>query len=240
MTERVFSEDVAAAALPLVVSSIGRAVQARGRATVGLSGGSTPLPLYELLANASVPWEDVWVFLSDERYVPPDHPHRNSRAARRVLLDKVPVPEQQILEWPTELAPVAAAESFATRLQEEFGGAPVFDLNLLGLGDDAHTASLFPHTGAVFLEGLTLALQAPAYASPAGWRLTLSASALSSSREVVFLVSGEGKREALTRTFLPATTAENGAQEERVVLDAAPARAISALERRYLVTDVEF
>ncbi len=236
-TEKLVVEDVAAAALPLVEASIVSAVAERGRAVLALCGGSSPVPLFRLLAQADLPWQHVWVTFGDERFVPVEHAHSNAGAAIREFLGEVPVPREQLLTWPILEDPAESAHAYRERLEAAFGGFPTFDLNLLGLGDDGHTASLFPGTGAVLLEGPTLAVLAPAYASPGGWRLSMSASALSNSREVLFLVLGENKTAALRATFgREAREAAQSASE----LDAHPARAITARERLTLITNVPF
>lgn len=231
-------QDVTAAGLRVVVDSVRAAVAARGRAVLALSGGSTPLPLYRALADQDLPWERVWVAFGDERFVPLEHPDSNAGAALAAFLDRVPVPEEQVLTWPIlEGDPHASAEAYRGKLEGALHGFPTFDLNLLGLGDDGHTASLFPGTGAVLQPGPTLALRAPDYAWPGGWRLSLSAPALSDSRTVLFLVSGASKARALREAFASDTASEPPTSAE---LDACPARAITARERLLLVTDVAF
>ncbi len=235
--QRVVADDAAAAAQPLIEAVIARAVEERGRAIVALPGGSSPLPLFRGLVNAHLPWSQVWVTFGDERFVPLEHEHSNAGAALRELLDKVPVPREQVLTWPILGDPLESAHAYAAALEKAFGEFPTFDLNLLGLGDDGHTASLFPGTGAVLLAGPTLAVRAPDYASPGGWRLSMSARALSDSGEVIFLVTGTNKVPALRRTF-----GDDAREAPRTdaALDSHPARAIQARQRLTLVTDVEF
>lgn len=236
--QRVVADDAAAAAQPLIEAVIARAVEERGRAIVALPGGSSPLPLFRGLVNAHLPWSQVWVTFGDERFVPLEHPDSNAGAALAAFLDRVPVPEEQVLTWPIlEGDPHASAEAYRGKLEGALHGFPTFDLNLLGLGDDGHTASLFPGTGAVLQPGPTLALRAPDYARPGGWRLSLSAPALSDSRTVLFLVSGASKARALREAFASDTASEPPTSAE---LDACPARAITARERLLLVTDVAF
>lgn len=236
--EKLLAPDVTAAALPLFERAVVRAVAERGRAVVALCGGSTPLPLFRALAQADLPWDRLWVAFGDERFVPLDHQDSNAGAAMRAFLGQVPVPEQQVLTWPILEQPHASAEAYRGLLESALGDFPTFDLNLLGLGSDGHTASLFPGTGAVLLPGPTLAVRAPQGVTPGGWRLSLSASALSDSREVLFLVSGAGKTEALRRTF--GDDQADDAPLGDAQLDAQPARAITAHERLLLVTDVSF
>lgn len=235
--EKLIVDDPAAAALPLVEAAIVGAVAERGRAVVALSGGSSPLPLFRMLAGSDLPWERLWVTFGDERFVPVTHEHSNAGAAIRELLGEVPVPSEQILTWPVLDDPAESAHEYRRQLESALGTFPTFDMNLLGLGDDGHTASLFPGTGAVLLAGPTLAVRAPAYATPGGWRLSMSAAALSNSHEVIFLAPGANKVEALRTTFGPEARAAQGSAEE---LDAHPARAISARGRLTVVTDVAF
>jgi 6-phosphogluconolactonase len=217
--------DVATAAAELVAAEIERATE-RGRCTLNLSGGTTPLAMFRLLAERThLPWERVWIVWGDERYVAFDDERSNRRAAHEALLDRVPIPPEQILPWPTELAtPELAADRFTAELDRVAPGPVRFDLTLLGLGSDAHTASLFPGTGAALATGTTVVVR------PAGSdtvRLSMTAATLSSSRTVAFLVAGEAKRSALEATL---------SGEGQV--DRYPARAIRP-DRRVWITDLE-
>lgn len=221
--------DVAAAVARDAAAVIERAAGSRGRAVLCLAGGGTPLPAYRALAERrDLPWGRVWVAWGDERDVPPDRADRNERAAREALLDRVPVPEDQVLPWPyaRNADPQDVADAYALRLRRALGDPEEgawFDLTLLGLGADGHTASLFPGTGATRAEGLATAVR------PAGQptaRLTLTPRALSSSRRVWFLVAGEAKRDALEATLA-------GGDPERV-----PATAIRAREELRVFTDL--
>lgn len=222
--------DVAAAVARHAATVIEEAAGSRGRAVLCLAGGGTPLPAYRALAERrELPWGRVWVAWGDERDVPPDHADRNERAAREALLDRVPVPEDQVLPWPyaPNADPQDVADAYALRLRRALGDPgrdAWFDLTLLGLGADAHTASLFPGTGATRAEGLATAVR------PAGQpsaRLTLTPRALSSSRRVWFLVAGEAKRDALEATLA-------GGDPERV-----PAAAIGARDELRVFTDLD-
>ena len=141
-----------------IVDAANRTVAQRGAFSIVLSGGSTPRTLYQLLAtpdiSAEMPWEHVQVYWGDERHVPPDNLESNYRMAREALLDRVPVPPANIHRIPAELPnadTVAAAyeDDLRRSMNLESGEFPRFDLVLLGMGDDGHTASLFPHTGAL-------------------------------------------------------------------------------------------
>jgi len=241
--EIMLVEDITAAALPEVTHGVLEAVAQRGRAVIVLSGGRTPLPLYRRLADTDLPWDRVHVFWGDERFVGVSDANSNAGAAMKALLDLVDVPESQIHPWPILHTPAASATAYLGVLERTLGPDPVFDVTLLGLGDDGHTASLFPGTGDALRTELAFATSAPAGAAVRE-RLTLGARALSSSHLVIFLVTGEDKVPALRATFgpdvpdlpsgvpLPAETARE--------LDAHPARAVKAQERLLLITDQEF
>jgi 6-phosphogluconolactonase len=180
------------------VAACHHAVAQRGRFVVALAGGSTPLAAYRQLAERrDLPWERVLVTWGDERVVPLDHRDRNERAARSALLDRVGIPPAQVLGWGDGAPPTELARAHADRLRRALGDPPRFDLVLLGLGADAHTASLFPGTGAVRAPGITVATAAP----DGRPRLSLTPRALSNADEVLVLVKGEDKREACRRTL---------------------------------------
>jgi 6-phosphogluconolactonase len=173
------------------------AVRSRGRFTVALSGGSTPRSLYSLLATkASLPWDQIYFFFGDERHVPPDNQESNYRMARESILAKVPVPAENVFRVPAENRDAnQAAESYEQNLREFFntapGSFPRFDLVLLGMGPDGHTASLFPGTAA---------LQEKARWVVSNWvekfktdRLTLTLPVLNNAAVVMLLVSGQDK-----------------------------------------------
>lgn len=181
------------------------AVRQRGRFCVALSGGSTPRALHERLAGPEVPgppiaWDHVHLFWGDERYVPPNHPDSNYRMARETLLDRVPIPPAQVYPIPTSYAdPAEAAAAYEQTLRTAFGLPygqwPRFDLILLGLGPDAHTASLFPGTAALH-EGQRL-VAANWVEKLHAWRITLTPPVLNHAAHVLFLVSGAEKTGAL-------------------------------------------
>lgn len=180
------------------VDACHHAVATHGRFVVALAGGRTPLAAYRVLAEHSdLPWERVVVTWGDERWVARDDPERNERAARSALLDHVTVPVEHVLGWPDADTPEASARAHAEQLETVLGTPPRFDLVLLGLGADAHTASLFPGTGAVHAPGLTTVVRP----SGAGARLSLTAAALGNADEVLVIVSGADKRDALHRTL---------------------------------------
>ncbi len=190
-------------ALELVVEHIHRAIDQRGQCSIALAGGSTPKPLYELLAaQPSLPWDYLHIFWGDERYVPPDHPDSNEGMARRAWLDRIAIPPENIHPMPTTAAsPLAAAELHEQQLQDFFqcqsGLFPNFDIILLGMGDDGHTASLFPHTPVLHVSDRLVAV-GNKDGQP---RLTFTAALINQARCVIFLVSGANKQPALRQVF---------------------------------------
>jgi len=157
---------------------------------VALAGGSTPRRLYERLAACDFPWSETEVFFGDERCVPPDHPDSNYRMAHEALLSRV---QARVHRMPGETCDASAYEEDLARV---FGpGLPEFDLVLLGLGVDGHTASLFPGDPALDVtDRHVVRVQRPDHP-----RLTLTLPVLSAAKVVMFLVSGESKRESLRR-----------------------------------------
>ncbi len=183
-----------------VMAAMG-AVQRRGRFVAALAGGRTPESFYELLAGSgrSLPWEDTHIFLTDERCVPAGHPDSNFGMIEAALLGRVPVPEANIHQVPVELAPGRAATNYEREMRRFFGlkqgGFPKFDLVLLGLGRDGHTASLFPGDPAV-TEARRLAV-AVARSEPDHDRVTLTLPVINGAEVVVFMVTGGDKAAAL-------------------------------------------
>lgn len=173
------------------------------RVSLGLAGGSTPRATYERLRNTEIDWPAVDVWLSDERWVPRDDPDSNSRMARLALLDHVPALFHDI-GWSKKRLPQAAAQEYAAKLETIFTEAP--DIVLLGMGEDGHTASLFPGTDA--LENTSSGYLAN-FVPGKGWRLTATLGLLSRARHLVFLVAGAGKAGVLSRVLtgepLPST-----------------------------------
>ena len=204
----------------LVLEQMRSSLEARGQCTIALSGGSTPKPLYEFLATQDLPWARVYVFWGDERYVPPDDSQSNYRMAREAWLGKIDIPTQNVFPMPTMAQdPVADARTYDGQLQTFFGlepgDFPVFDIILLGLGDDAHTASLFPNT-----EALQVCDRSVTVGNKDGEpRITLTFPVLNLARTVAFVVAGASKQTALDRIFAP--------EEDDLTY---PARTVSPLE----------
>jgi 6-phosphogluconolactonase len=182
------------------VGTINDAVRTAGTCSIVLSGGSTPRALYSLLASefrAQVPWANVQVFWGDERYVPPEDPRSNYRMATETLLDHVPCPPANIHPMPTHFPNAdEAARDYELTLRNHFvGGWPDFDLVLLGIGDDGHTASLFP--GSLALAERTRWVVAARAPVEPHVRLTLTLPALTRAAAVYVLVAGATKAKAL-------------------------------------------
>lgn len=202
------AEALCVAALEQVVAAAARAVERDGRFTIALSGGSTPAPLFRLLAvEARMPWERTHAFWGDERCVPPDDEASNYRLAFDTMLSRAPIPESSIHRIRGELPCEEAAEDYALALTAFFGATaptaldgPTFDLALQGMGADGHTASLFSGAAALRSERWTEAVVAPEGNAPAE-RVTLTLPVLSRSRETLVLVSGAAKAAALARAL---------------------------------------
>ncbi len=207
----IVADDVATVAAEHVVD--------RQPRTLALAGGSTPRALYEHLADCNLPWADMEIFFTDERCVPPDDRNSNFRMANEALLSKVAV---NVHRMPGERCD---AGEYETEMRNVLGATPVFDLVLLGLGADGHTASLFP--GDVALEEdrrWVVAVRRPDHK-----RLTLTLAILSTARTAIFLVTGATKRDALRRLLagedIPAARVHAG--EVLIIADKAAAQGTS-------------
>ncbi|MFL6229960.1 MAG: 6-phosphogluconolactonase [Pyrinomonadaceae bacterium] len=194
-------ESLARAAASRFVELAQAATNERGRFSVALSGGSTPRRIYELLAGAEfaprVEWSKVHVFFGDERCVPPDDEESNYRMAREALLSRVGVAAENVHRMIGEGDAVANARLYEDELRTYFigGGLPRFDLIMLGLGEDGHTASLFP--GSPVLDERAAWVVANRVEKLSAYRLTLTAHVINNAAHVVFVVAGAGKAERL-------------------------------------------
>ena len=220
---------LAHAAAQTFVQAMAEAVAARGLGYVAFSGGSTPKRMAELLADHpyrdQVPWPEIEFCWGDERWVPLSSPERNAGVATRTLLDHVPVAPSRVDPFPSpdEVPdPKLAASMYGTQLKTIFGivdGVPRFDLILLGMGDDGHTASLFPGTAAIHeTEAWVVAHYVDKLKAD---RLTFTPPLLNAGRGVVFLVGGVGKAETLARVL-----------EDPVDVDALPSQVIRPVDGR--------
>jgi 6-phosphogluconolactonase len=194
--------EIAYDAAQRIVAAAERAAAAGGNFSVALSGGSTPKALYELLATDAyktrIDWPRVEIFFGDERTVSPDHKDSNYRMAREALLSKVPIPGDNVYRMAGEIDPNEAAKQYGEMLKEKFGDGGL-DMVLLGMGDDGHTASLFPHTAA--LNETKHRVVANYVEKLNTWRLTLTAPFINRAREVLVLVSGASKAERLAEVL---------------------------------------
>ncbi len=199
-------ENLAVVAEEVVAAALLDPVSARGRARVALAGGSTPLALYRRLARrADLPWSRVDLLLGDERGVPPDHPESNLRAIRESLLTG-PAAGATLHPVSTAEGPAEAARRQHDLLERLCGAPPRLDLVLLGMGEDGHTASLFPGRPALEeRERWAVATDGP---RPGSWRVTITLPVLAAARRIVVLVAGEAKRETVRRVFSGEATAE--------------------------------
>ena len=200
---RIFetAEEVARAAADYFVETAEKSISAEGRFSVALAGGSTPRRTYQLLASEEyrnrVRWSQVHIFFGDERCVPPTHPDSNYRMAEEAMISLLPIPEPNVHRMVGEGDAVANASLYEGELQAFFDGAPWprFNLVLLGMGDDGHTASLFPGTEA--LNEARAWVVANWVEKFKTYRITLTAPAINHAANIVFLVAGAGKAERL-------------------------------------------
>jgi 6-phosphogluconolactonase len=187
------SDDPAGAVAELLVGFGGR---------VAPNGGSTPRSAYEHAAGRRSDWSGVDVWLTDERCVPPDHEHSNFRMIEEALLGRIEGEPPTVHRMRGELGPDEGADAYERERRASFGeAAPVLDLVLVGLGPDVHVCSLFPGDAALGArDRLAVGVETPGMA-PLVSRITLTLEVVNAAREVVFLVTGEGKAEAVARAF---------------------------------------
>ena len=196
-----FSSDAAG----LILGQARAALGERGEFRVALSGGNTPRPIYTEFARlgCDLPWERVRFTFGDERCVPPDHDQSNYRMAREALFEPAAIPEKSILRMRGEIEPAVAAQEYEDELAllATQHGEMIYrhDLTLLGMGDDGHTASLFPGTAA--LRETVRRVVANHVAKLQSWRITMTLPLLNQSRTILFLVEAEKNREVLERVL---------------------------------------
>jgi 6-phosphogluconolactonase len=204
MKIQIFSSfpNLITAAVDLFISSARQMIQDQGYFTVALSGGSTPKPLYDYLARHrsanNLEWDKIHFFWSDERSVPPDHQDSNYRQARLTLLEHRQIPPENIHRIQGELEPSAAAEIYQEDILAFFSGAdPRFDLILLGMGTDGHTASIFPGTKVAALPDDYEWVAANHVPELKTWRITFTPRLINIARKVLILAAGKNKAAAL-------------------------------------------
>jgi len=197
-------EDLANVAAKEVIRILAQAIEERGGASLVLSGGETPRRVYQILGsnsqNGLIAWDRVQCYFGDERMVPPDHPESNFGMALRELFNHVPIPKENVHRIHGELVPddaaIQYAEDIRTSSKEE---VPRFDCVMLGIGEDGHTASLFPGTNALHeKKKTTVALFAPRIKS---WRVTLTFPVINNAGEVMFLAEGEKKASIIQKVI---------------------------------------
>lgn len=197
------AEIVANAVADLFVERAGEAIGERGQFCVALAGGTTPKAAYALLADeprsGQVDWRNVAVYFGDERCVAPDDEQSNYRMAQQMLLRHVPVPAENVFRMRGEDEPAAAARDYANVLRSTLGPAPRFDLILLGMGADAHTASLFPGEDPHRDEDALV--RAPYVEKAGAYRLTLTPAVINNARCIAIATEGPSKAAALQSVF---------------------------------------
>ncbi len=181
---------ISQAAVSRILLAADEAIAKYGSFLVVLAGGSTPKSVYQLLSQQQADWTKWHVYHNDDRCLPVDHAERNSKMARDVWLNHVAIPQSQIHDIPTELGNIAGAKTYAKTL----AGMRAFDLVILGLGEDGHTASLFPNQAVDNSADVVPVFDAP---KPPADRVTMSQNRLNNTHEVLFLVTGAGKQEAV-------------------------------------------
>lgn len=188
-----------------------QSISANGSFSVALSGGSSPKKLYELLASIykdNIDWNKAYFFFGDERYVPSTDPESNYLMAKKALFDPLAIAEKQIFPVDTSLGPEMAARKYAEVIQNFFKGGEIrFDLVLLGLGDNSHTASLFPNTPVLHDE--IQSVKEVYLEDKKVYRITLNAPLINQAHHIAFLVYGEGKAEAVRHVIEDSTDINN-------------------------------
>lgn len=197
-------EDLSIAAADIIYEQSQRSIKETGRFSIALSGGKTPAVLFSLFAKPpysdKLDWKNIFVFWSDERFVPQDHDENNSHLAKKLFLDEVPIPAENIFRAQVQMPPASAAMQYTNMLKAFFKvDLPVFDLILLGMGDDGHTASLFPGTN---IDEHHMALvEAVNKSNDPVKRLTFTPRLINNAKRVLVLVSGRNKAKVLAEVL---------------------------------------
>jgi 6-phosphogluconolactonase len=224
------ADAVSTALADAVITTARERIASDGRFTVALAGGDTPRSAYELLGArhaTAIDWSQVHVFFSDERWVAPDDPRNNAAMAARAWLSKVAIPAEQVHAIPTRGTPDECADAYERTLRGRLSGDRTFDLAIMGMGADGHTASLFPGDARALSERTrwVLAVNAPPGTEPRQ-RITLTLPVLNASRRILFAVVGAAKRDRVREVLgaegsgLPAALVQ-GRQSTEWLLDAA-------------------
>ncbi|MEO8737727.1 MAG: 6-phosphogluconolactonase [Edaphobacter sp.] len=247
--------EVAQAAAQLFMDSAVFAVQTRGRARIAISGGTTPKAMFTLLADPThpflkqIPWDKLDLYWVDERCVAPTDADSNYRMTNETLLSKVPLAPERIHRMEGELDPEAAAARYESTIRNTFrlegAETPTFDLIFLGMGDDGHTASLFPHTEAI--NDFTDIVTANYVPQKDTWRITLTWPVINQGREVVFLIEGAAKAQVLHDVLLgpyqpdifPSQIIRPASGRLTLLLDAAAAAKLPAPESSEAIGTLE-
>lgn len=183
-------DEINQATVKRILQTANDAIKQRGSFLMVLAGGSTPKSVYQLLAKEQADWENWHIYHNDDRCLPVDHPERNSKMAREAWLNHVAIPPSQIHDIPAELGNIEGAKAYAKTL----AGVRTFDMVILGLGEDGHTASLFPNQSVDNSADAVPIFNSP---KPPADRITLSQNRLNDTHEVIFIVTGAGKQEAV-------------------------------------------
>lgn len=199
---RVFEtpEILSEAAAELMVQIAANSLAERGRFVISLSGGKTPERLFKILAESpfytKIQWANTFIFWGDERCVPYNDERNNAHRARILLIDKIPIPSDNVFPIPVNMEPAEAARQYEETIKDYFGNkTPGFDLILLGLGENGHTASLFPETEV--LHEKTALVKQVYVEEQKMFRITMTAPLLNLARNILFLVTGKSKSEIL-------------------------------------------
>ena len=195
-------ESLSIAAAHFFTTSCQQSITAHDKFTVALSGGNTPKRLYELLAtpelSKNINWKKVFIFFSDERYVPHSDPESNFNMASAVLLDHIPIPRKNIFAIPTSSTPEKDASKYEQEIKKITGSKkPVFDLILLGMGADGHTASLFP--GNKILDEKKRLVKEVYLKEKGIYRISFTLPLINRAKQILFLVSGKEKEPVLKK-----------------------------------------
>jgi 6-phosphogluconolactonase len=189
-------ELLARAAADYFVQLSNEAIEGKGKFTVALSGGSTPAALFAMLATdeyaSKINWKNVYIYWGDERCVALDSSDNNAFNAKNILLSKVPIPKKNIFAIPVDETPVNAAIYYEATIKISFkSDKPIFDLVLLGMGDDGHTASLFPQT--TILQEKSKLVKEVFLTNKNMWRISMTASLINAAKHKLFLIAGKLK-----------------------------------------------